>query len=391
MMRINKIASIIAVAALQMGLIACSDVDIPESVSDRVQPVSEITTSSAGRTVTLAWSGSSDAEAFQVYCNGSLVAEVPGGTYSVELANQPRGVDLAYTIKALYSNGVVSNGVTVHTMLEAVESKIALLLPCNSIDELTDDDEIAAAKWFQSTNFNRPSVILTPADIADGLDPDEYVSVWINIDRVGIGMGWRNLPQTLVNDAAVAVMRDYVAHGGNLFLTKHATQLVVPYGIVDEKFAPGIFGDGEGGQGNDNWCTNAQIGYAMDNVYDHRGHEIFAGLTTLPDYGHETFALEGPGWREDHNCMWDFNAYGLSNDPNVLVSFEKATSSTVLATWAHVVDYAVGGIIDFNNTSTRGRCLAIGLSAYEFNQNTGNPFQANTERLTLNCINYVSK
>ena len=390
MMKINKIASLIAVASLQLGFFSCSNVDIPASVSDLVQPVSELTSSAVGRTVTLAWSGASDAQEFQVYCNGTLVANVPGGTYSVELPNQPRGVDLAYTIKALYADGIVSNGTTIHIEIEAVPAKVALLLPCNSIDDLEDDDEIASAKWFAETKFNRESEIITPKDIAN-LDPDDYVAVWINIDRVGIGYGWQNLPQSLVSDEAVAGMRKYVENGGNLFLTKHATQLVVPYGVVEERFAPGIFGDGAGGEGSDNWCMNAQIGFAMENVYDHRSHEIFAGLSTLPDYGHETFALEGPGWREDHNCLWDFNAYGLPGDPNVLYNFEQATNSSVLATWAHVVDYAVGGIIDFNNTASRGRCLAIGLSAYEFNQNTGNPFQNNVETLTRNCINYVSK
>ena len=121
-------------------------------------------------------------------------------------------------------------------------------------------------------------------------------------------------------------------------------------------------------------------------------HDIFAGLATIPDFGHETFALEGPGWREDHNCCWDLNTYGFPGEPNTVADFEKATNSIVLATWAHVVDYCVAGIVEFLPTDERpGRCLAIGLSAYEFKQNTGNPFQSNVERLTKNCIDYLSR
>ena len=88
--------------------------------------------------------------------------------------------------------------------------------------------------------------------------------------------------------------------------------------------------------------------------------------------------------------MWDCNAYGFSGQPNVIVNFEDATSSSVLSTWGHVQDYCCAGIVEFlPNTEFDGRVIAIGLSAYEFNQAGGNSYQHNIEKLTANCIDYL--
>ncbi len=375
------LAAVVAASAL---FAACSDVTYPDTPTGPA--VENLEYSVNKKAVTLTWAAAPGAIGYQVVCDAEIVATPAAGETSLTLKNQTTGKELAYTVKAVYEGNIVSPGITVRFIIDPIPTKAALLLPCNSVADLTDDDEIAAAEWFAET-YATNGEILTPADIAS-LDPEEYAVVWINIDRVGLAPGWENLPSELVNPEAINSLTNYAAKGGNLFLTKFATQLTVPYGIIDARYAPGIFGSGPGGEGSDNWCMNAQIGL----IYDHRGHDIFKGLTTLPDYGHETFALEGPGWREDHNCCWDLNAYGFSGDPNTVVNFQDATNSTVLATWAHVVDFAVAGIVEFNSTTTRaGRCLAIGLSAYEFAQNTGNPYQENTNRLTKNCIDYLNK
>jgi len=128
-----------------------------------------------------------------------------------------------------------------------------------------------------------------------GEDLSAYDVIWVHIDRVGIGAGWDKLPLSV---DAVAALTTYYKNGGNLFLSNHATQLVVPLGRTER--APGIFGDGEGGSGADIWTINANIGME----YDHRSHPAFTGMVTSDQFPHETFPLIGPGQREDHNCMW---------------------------------------------------------------------------------------
>lgn len=176
--------------------------------------------------------------------------------------------------------------------------------------------------------------------------------------------------------------------------------MVAGLGRIENKFDVTIFSDGNGGEGTDIWTTNAVIGSSCSPAYDHRGHSIFSGLEVMPkgvQYDHESYPLEGPGMREDHNCMWDLNAYGLPtlapDAKNVVDAFERVTNSTVLATWGHVTDYCCAGIVEFNPTDEyKGRIIAIGLSAYEFNQNSGiNQYQKNTETLTKNSIDYLAE
>ena len=89
--------------------------------------------------------------------------------------------------------------------------------------------------------------------------------------------------------------------------------------------------------------------------------------------------------------MWDLNSYGLTEGPNVVAAFEAKTNSMVLATWGHVTDYCCAGMVDFAPAGAyKGRCIAIGLAAYEWNQNSNkNLFQSNLELLTKNCLDYL--
>lgn len=269
----------------------------------------------------------------------------------------------------------------------------AYLLTANSIDELGDDDEVAAAQWFRDNYVAKGKGIFITMDELHLIDIKNISCLWIQCDRQdGMEPGVKNLPDGLAEASLHTALHKYLQDGGNLFLTKHATQLATAIGRIDEKYAPGIYSSGVGGEGGDVWTTNAQIGIGGPNLYDHRTHPIFAGMETGDPngYGFESFPLQGPGMREDHNCMWDCNAYRFSGQPNVIVNFEDATSSSVLSTWGHVQDYCCAGIVEFMpNSEFAGRIIAIGLSAYEFNQAGGNSYQGNIEKLTANCIDYL--
>lgn len=382
----NLKSTLMGASLLLAGLLtACSDVDLPQTPT--MPGAEDIAYSIDGRSVTLSWAApSAGVTEVRLYRDNTLIATLPADVNTYTVARQGANVEVLYTVKFVYSNGICSLGKTVGVTVEAEPAVPAMLLPVASVDELEDDDETAAARWFKTAY---PQGALLDANTVTELDPDKYCVIWINIDRVGLAQGWRKLPKSISGTATVNMLKDYLALGGNLLLTKHATQMVVPTGIVSSMYAPGIFGSGDGGEGSDNWAMNCNIGM----TYDRRHHDIFKGLATIGDYGHETFGLTGPGWREDHNCMWDLNSYGLDPTPNTVAAFEAETNSTVLATWAHVTDFAVAGIVEFKGTDERpGKCIANGLAAYEFNQNSGvNPFQGNVETLTKNCIDYLSK
>lgn len=363
---------------------SCSDVEIPAGVA--ASKVENLTSQVDGRTVTLNWTLPADEQksGVDIYRNNSLLESL-GLVNSAVLELQPGKSTCLYTVKMKYSDGRVSEGVSTSVTIDAEPSKVAILLPSNDVSTL-DDDESAAEEWFKNT-YGDNGVVLTPADIKamSKIDRGQYSMIWIQIDRVGLEKGWQNLPADIVDADVIAKLKAFAQSGGNLFLTKHATQLSAAIGRIEDSLAPGLFGSGEGGEGSDIWTTNAVIGSGQNPSYDHRSHEAFAGLDILPvddpvdHYDHESYPLEGPGFREDHNCMWDLNAYDLPakvpNGKNVVDAWQQLTNSTVLATWGHVTDYCCAGIVEFNPTTDyKGTVLCIGLSAYEFNQRGGNQY-----------------
>lgn len=286
---------------------------------------------------------------------------------------------------------------------------VGIVIGYNDVNSIDNFQEAAAASWFTGTYPD--GVVITPGH-ADLLDPTKVAAVWIHIDRLGIGIG--NLPAEFSDAAFIKALTDYVDKGGCLLLTKQATQILTRIGRIDAKFAPGIYGDGEGGPGTDVWTIQAQVGelfnrpeapeYDPTQYYDHRGHDIYKDLRVdATSFGWETYPMEGTGngtemWREDHNCMWDLNAYAsiyTSEGKNVVEKFENDNHAVVLGQWGHVIDHAVAGIIEFlpeetSPTTTSGTIIANGLAACEWSpRQGGNAYHANLEALTGNCINYL--
>ena len=279
--------------------------------------------------------------------------------------------------------------------------RVGILIGANSVDQLNDQEK-AAVNYFVSQNSD--GVVIAPGETSK-IDANNIDCIWIHIDRIGLGKG--NLPAEISDDATIAALRQYVARGGNLLLTKQATQYVEKIGRTNG-FSPNIYGDGDGGKGTDVWTVNAQIGLmnATEDpaqFYDHRNHAIYAGLTENLDFKWQdvpyvSYALEGTGtgaemWREDHNCCWDLNAYTYAADgANTVEKFQNQNNATVLGTWGHVVDYAVAAVVEFNPASTgAGKILANGLAAYEWApRDGGNSFHGDIEKLTSNSIKYLS-
>lgn len=383
-MKNSIIFSSILAAGLAAGFTACSDVDYPDSPS--APKAENVTYDVDGRAVTISWTlpQGREIKGVQILRDGVVVAtlEGPATTYTDRRATP--GEDVRYTVKVMYSDGTVSEGITVHMDIISTE-RTAMLLPC-ALPELTDDDEIYAANWF-AEEYGDKGVVLTPDRISSLTVKDNPV-VWINVDREGLPMGWQNLPAALVAPEVLEALRSYIDAGGHVYLTKHATQMTVPLGFLEEQFAPRLFASGAGGEGGDIWTMNCNIGL----IYDHYSSPLFAGLTTCDVFTHPTIPLIGPGWREDHNCMWDLNSYSYTvTADNTVLQFEQQNDCTVMATWGQVVDFAVAGMLQFADTEGRLTCVANGLAAYEFCQPGGNEYQANIDRLTRNCLDELSK
>ncbi|GHT11744.1 hypothetical protein FACS189432_05640 [Bacteroidia bacterium] len=263
------------------------------------------------------------------------------------------------------------------------QNKAAILSTYTSLSDLQingDDDEYEAANWFVNTYGGD---FLSTADVA-ARDLSQYKVLWIAIDRVGTGNG---LPNELTATGVLNKIKTYYQAGGNLLLTNHATRYLVNLGRTTR--LPGISGEGTGSTNTDDWGVNSVIG----SSYDHSGDFLYAGMT--PNFTEGTskkvYNLIASGYKEDHNSMWDLNAFDYTGNPNIVVNFETENNATVLGTWQHVTDYCCAGIVDFHKTVSYGRCIAIGLAAYEWNQNSGtNPYQSNIQLLTKNALDELT-
>lgn len=297
----------------------------------------------------------------------------------------------------------------------ASTGKIAMLVASADTESLNSQEK-TAAQYFTSHFSN--GELVSVADAAT-LTTDKYDAVWVHIDRCGIAAGADNLPDGFASDAVVSALKSYLEAGGNVYLSKHATQLTTSLGRIPAAYAPGIFASGDGGNGTDVWTIQATIGAMNDaanfpdaepgrefdatQVYNHTDHAIYAGLETLPA-GHQyanfvtaTYPMEGTGngtemWREDHNCMWDLNAYSYTSEgKNTTEKFEKDFSCVVLGTWGHVQDYCVAGIVEFLPVENGGTLIANGLATCEWAPRSGvNAYHSNLEKLTTNTLNYLS-
>lgn len=359
--------------------------------------VTDLQAAVSGRTVSLSWvlPSSDEVTGVRIIRDGDVDAAtvVEGKVNSFELKGQPMDKEMSYTVEAVYETYYMSSGSTVKVKVPYIKPKMAYLLLAPSVSALPDDDERAAATWFAA---QADAELIRTSEISD-LDADLYPVLWIEIDREGMPFGWENLPAEISNQATINALKQYSANGGSLYLSNMATQLTVPLGFVPDNMAPTLFGNGAGGPGTDVWTINAYLGWDFRNgsdqgFYDRTAHEIFKNLTFADPngYGYESIPLIGPGHREDHNCLWDCNNYGKGSQADVIKNFEVTTNSLVLATWGHVRDHCVAGLVEFYSNAEHGRCIANGFAAYEWNQNSGaNPYQHNIEQLTSNILNYL--
>ena len=308
-------------------------------------------------------------------------------------------------MKAILRNAIAAAAVL--TAAGAYAAHPAMLIGYNSLDAIDNYQEYEAARWF-SLNV-KDAELITPADAATKINAKDIDCLWINIDRLNTGKG--NLPAAFTAQATLDAIRQYLADGGSVLLTKHATQMLSRIGRIDAKFDPNIYGDGDGGKGTDVWALNAQIGYWQLNpdnrdqdasqYYDRRTHDIYAGLEHGDTYNPpiDNFPMEGTGtgaemWREDHNCCWDLNAYQYTSEgANTVVRFERDNTALVIGTWGHVQDYAVAGVVEFLPTaSVKGTVIANGLACCEWSPRNGtNAFADNHRKLTANTITYLQK
>ncbi|MDE5869320.1 MAG: DUF4960 domain-containing protein, partial [Muribaculaceae bacterium] len=228
---------------------------------------------------------------------------------------------------------------------EILEStnRVALYLGYDNLAELVADDrnpdmhEAKAAYDYFSETFPQGTILF--AGNAEEITVENFDCVWITCDRPGIEQGWRNLPEAYSNNRLIEILTAYHAQGGNLYLSKFATQLVNAIGRTDEE--PNVFSSGEGEIKDDVWSMNI-----VHFGNDWSSHAIFAELPFEEvEYGKVLSMMSGRHHRDDHNCLWDVSDFGED--------FMARNNARILGTWGHNGGQNGAGLIEFMPRLTR--------------------------------------
>ncbi|MBD5369759.1 MAG: DUF4960 domain-containing protein [Bacteroides sp.] len=244
--------------------------------------------------------------------------------------------------------------------------------------------------WLRDLEDNRPSCDVT----GDGV---------VNEDDV--------FKVPAVVEAATPYIRQWYADGGSLLLWSHATAYIGNLGRLETDMLRSndrSIGLGAGGDNGDSWSMAVQLNPGGAFVKDASTHPIFKGMEVTSTDRTKLIPFKGPGWTEDHNCLY-FNIpsalTGLGNQDeacyNTLVSVYGITP---LGTWDSQIDY----VSQLNvweagpgNTDFKGTILCIGNGGCEFSMKNpdgtpdisahpkNNIHQANVLRLAANAIEYL--
>lgn len=377
-------------------LIACKPVNLEGPANANLQKARNIryTNDPGTRTIHLTWDLDVDTTmvGIQIAQNGEMPLEIDSVVKAYTVRHVIPNQDVLYTIKVRYKNGMVSQGNSVCVHVDFDQTiQAGFLLTAPSIGELPDDDERAAAEWFNREYVQKGKGCFVQIDDLANINLDIVACIWVHVDREGLMVGWHNLPENLRSESFLNNLRAYSLEGGKFFFSTHATQLVAAIGRISDAYAPNEFASSQGGLA-DLWTMNACLGYGGEVVYDHRDHRFFKSMICdyFNKYEYTSFPMVSAGLHEDHNCMWKVSSLIFPAGSNKIRGFEIATQSTCLATWGQHTDLSSVGLVEFKATEKyRGPIVTMGLGCYEWNMAGGNAYQSQIEKFTTNVLEYL--
>ncbi len=271
-----------------------------------------------------------------------------------------------------------------------------------------DDDEASAWLWLHETY---PTAQFVPfASITSEAVLEPYrVLFWLR-DLEGVNETDVWAMPSVVEEATPAI-RDWYKEGGSLLLWSHATVYIGHIGrfnLDEMKQNDHAFGFGVGGINNDVWKMAVELNPDHKFKKDHSTHPIYRGLEVETNADTKLIAFKGPGWTEDHNCLY-FNLpslwTGIGNQEEVCYTqLTEKFGVYPLGTW----DSQIWWVSQFNvfeaqqgQTDFKGTILCVGNGGCEFSMKNAdgtpdksahpknNIYQDNVLKLAENALEYL--
>ena len=357
------------------------------------------------------WNEAADATIIRFFAtNGSveIQEELDGHATSYTINNVVDGENWTVSIVAVNSQGA---SLASTSSLRIGKTAIGFLSVYATAEELIadgDDDEASAWLWLHETYPTATFVPFSSISSTDVLAPYRVI-FWLR-DLEGVGESEVfGLPAEV--EAATPFVRDWYREGGSLLLWSHATVYAGHLGRVslDEmKSNDRAIGTGAGGINPDVWKMAVQLNPGSRFSKDHSSHPIYKGLEVESTGRTKLIAFKGPGWTEDHNCLF-FNLpslwTGIGNQEEACYAqLTQRFGIYPLGTWDSQIDWvsqmnvweAQQGITEF-----KGTLLCIGNGGCEFSMKNpdgtpdksarpkNNIYQDNVLTLAKNALEYL--
>lgn len=297
---------------------------------------------------------------------------------------------------------IASGTITVNGGTE-VNPRFAYVLPyslhvmANYDNEEDRRPDYEAAQWFHDQFIagevgGEHGCFVRPSDLAS-LNPAIKV-LWIHNDHVGQASD--DYYNDLGGDTFCANLANFLANGGNVFVSKQATRLIGDLGRNEyPRYANGGYGD------RDQWRIGNKWNFQEGGEVDRSTHRVYTGMGT----GTEIMAS---GSHTDNNCVWHqednvFDTHYASNNAQRLTQYESDHNCVILGAWGHsdnngvnsvlecvgFVEYKPQNNVTLNASSTtfnqQGTIIAMGLAAFHW----ANPTDK-LKTLTRNTLSYLN-
>ena len=366
---------------------------------------------SGGYDALVEWDKSADAKTIHLTAtNGAktIKQDLAGTATSFTIPDVLTGDTWNVSLVAENESGTA---LTVSASLRIGKTAIGFLSVYATPEELVangDDDEASAWLWLHD---NYPSAKFLPfSSIKSSADVEPFrVLFWLR-DLEGVGEAEVfTMPADV--EAATPIIRQWYKDGGSLLLWSHATVYVGHLGRVsldDMKSNDRTIGAGPGGINNDIWRMAVELNPDHKFKKDHSSHPIYKGLEVETNVDTKLIAFKGPGWTEDHNCLF-FNLPSLwtgkgNQDEACYTQCTQTLGIYPLGTW----DSQIWWVSQLNvweaqqgNTDFKGTVLCIGNGGCEFSMKNpdgtpdksaypkNNLYQDNVLRLAKNSLEYL--
>lgn len=271
-----------------------------------------------------------------------------------------------------------------------------------------DDDEASAWLWLHETYPSAQFVSFSSIKSEEDIEPFRVLFWLRDLEGVSEDVVW-TMPDAV--KSATPYITEWYKQGGSMLLWSHATVYAGHLGrlnIDDMKNNDHAIGTGIGGINNDVWRMAVQLNPGSKFTKDHSTHPIYKGLEVKSTDRTKLIAFKGPGWTEDHNCLF-FNLPSLltgigNQDEACYTQLTQTYGIFPLGTWDSQIDW-VSQMNVFEvqqgNTDFKGTLLCIGNGGCEFSMKNAdgtpdksahpknNIYEDNVLTLAKNALEYL--